>query len=199
MVISTSASPPLLLPPALLLLLAFLLPLALLLNPSLFLELLEPKRVGEKRLVRRLLLLLDRQQRVLADLVGRVAGGVGVLNGDIVGGLGDDLREMGSATALGGRASATRTRQKWVMTHCLLFIALEQLVDTSLPQQVVLQLLALDPTSTCGRSVHPVDLVDFLLTRLLLLESLELGNLAFLITLLHELLEFLVFLGLGEK
>lgn len=45
----------------------------------LLLERLEPERVVHQRLVGGLFLLLDRKQRILTDLGGRVSGGVGVL------------------------------------------------------------------------------------------------------------------------
>lgn len=133
-------------------------------------ELAAPDRVVHHGFVCGLLLSLDGQQGVVADLGSRVAGAVGIL--------------QGHETLLPG-----------LLFQLLVFIPLDEVVDSSLAQQVRLGFFG-GARLAIGRAlVHPVDAINALLSTGCLQLLLELLLGALLLDLIDALLGAL---ALGE-
>ena len=86
-----------------------------------------------------------------------------------------------------------------IKTHLLILVSNENLIHPLLSQQVVLQVIGVLVTS-CGRgSVHPVQLLLTLLSRLLLLHALKLLQLPLFLFLLPQLVKFLLLFELCDR
>ena len=88
------------------------------------------------------------------------------------------------------------SRARW--THLGVVVRREHLINTLLAQQVVLQLVRILTAPRRRRRIHPFQLIRPLSPRLLLLHPLELLQLPFLLLLLAQMVQLLLFLELPD-